>query len=444
MKRKPQAPRSAMTGPDRRSRTWRWALLQPLLLAGALTAQGEERQAGSWYTSLGIGWNYAERLHLEESSGVIDFDFGLPAASLAVGWQRSDRWRFELEAAYLENAPEVLFFRGTDLELDTAQKDRLATTAFSVNAIRDFRLGAAFRPYLGLGAGPANLDLSFTAIDEVGDRASFIDDERWSLAWQVIAGLTVPLGERLALGIEYRYWRAPDPGLEDLNGSGMDGGASMHVGWARFRYHPGGHGQGGGAAVRSPAAPGGFYLAASAGGGWGVDRDLKDRTGQLDAFATGPVASVAAGYRFGRRWQVELEAARRRNDMQIFDYHRGEQRTRGDVRADSALVNLLYRFRPAAPVSPLLGVGAGVGRLRYDLDLAAGREPLVRDTATAGVIQLLLGFDMAINRRWSATVDYRAWLSDEVELDTEDGEVLKVNHMIHSWAVGLRYSPGRS
>lgn len=423
----------------------RRAVLVALLCAGAGLAPlvGAAEGEGRWYGSLGIGWNYADRIEIDEISGVIDYDFGLPAGSVALGWAPADRWRVELELYYQENKPEVLFFRGSGLEIDTVESDKIKSASFMLSALRDFDLGIAFRPYLGLGVGPAHIATRFNAVPDPGEVVPVIDDEGWAFAFQAMAGVTLPVSRRLQLGVEYRYWRAASTGLEDLAGNDLDGGYAVQSGWLRLNYRPGGYAWRPGTVADHPSPTGRrFYLAGGLGGGWGPDRDLLGPEGQLDAFDIGPMGTLSLGYRFGRRWMVELEAARRINDMQIFDTRLEEFRTTGEVRADSLTFNAMFRFRPGAAVNPYLGAGFGAARLRHHLDLAADGTELVRDTGTTHVFQFLTGFDVALTPRWTITLDFHAWLSGRVTITPGDAEPADVTHLVHSLSAGVRYELG--
>jgi opacity protein-like surface antigen len=403
-----------------------------------------EEDVGRWYGSLGLGWNYAKPIEIDDTGGVIDYDFGLPAASFALGFRPVEHWRVELEVSHQENKPEILYFPGSDVEIDTVQSDALKTTSFMMSAIRDFNLGIAFRPYLGVGAGTANIRSKFTAGDSAGEEFPIIDDETWAFAYQGMVGLTVPVSRSLTLAMEYRYWQAPSPDLEDLAGNAVDGRQTIHSGWFRLNYQPGGYAWNPETVARHPRPEGGrFYVGGSFGGGWATDRDLLGRSGQLDAFSIGPMASAAVGYRLGRRWRLELEGARRRNDMQIFDTFYDESRTTGDVRADSLAINAVYRFRPDAAVNPFIGAGAGIARLRYNLDLATDGSDFISDedsTDSTHMFQILLGFDVALTPRWTVMADYRMWLSGKVTITPGDTEPVEVTHFVHSMTFGIRYA----
>ena len=183
----------------------------------------------------------------------------------------------------------MLYFRDSDLEIDTRQSDALKTTSLMVNGLRDFELGLAFRPYLGLGLGAARIKSRFSTGDTSDTEVVVIDDEVWTFAWQALVGITIPLSQRWSLGAEYRYWQAPSPDLEAEDGSAVDGRQVIQSGWLRLNYQPGGFAWRPAIVPRHPRPDGGdFYLTGSFGGGWATDRDLLGRSGQLDAFAHRP------------------------------------------------------------------------------------------------------------------------------------------------------------
>jgi opacity protein-like surface antigen len=84
------------------------------------------------------------------------------------------------------------------------------TLRLMLNGYVDFDAGAV-RPYLGAGVGYASVDVQF-----VGSRAPFpteqprllIDDSDAGFAWQVMAGASVPVNERVSFTLQYRWFDA--------------------------------------------------------------------------------------------------------------------------------------------------------------------------------------------------------------------------------------------
>jgi opacity protein-like surface antigen len=408
-------------------------------VAGVSLLLASQTAAAEIYGSASLGWSYPDTLAIPDTQARLDYDFGLPAASLALGLERA-RWRFEIEASYQENEPEILYLRGSDLAFDSRESDQLTATSILLNAYRTFRVGAGFRPYLGAGLGPSYVDLLFRD-DATGE--PIIDDAAWTVALQASAGVEIPVTRKLALGIDYRYWYAPDFSLTDTAGEKYDLSQGIHSGWLRARYR---FGEGGDPIASHPAPDRrGLFLTATAGGGWAVDEDLIGTDTQLDAYSIGPMASLSIGYALRPRWHLALELARRNNDMQIIDYGDpiGEFRTNGDVRADSLTLNLNYRFRPGLAVTPYAGIGAGTHRTRYDVRNATDGAELIGDTATGFVFQWWLGFEFAIDEHWSATTDYRMWIGDESSFELSDGTGVDARHVVQTMTFGIRYAFSR-
>ena len=222
------------------ARTWRQAIVSAFFLIASQTAAAEI------YGSAGLGWSYPETLAIPDTQARLDYDFGLPTGSLALGLERA-RWRFEIEASYQENEPEILYFRGSDLAFDSRESDQLTATSSLLNAYRTFRVGAGFRPYIGAGLGPSYIDLLFRD-DATGE--PIIDDAAWALALQASAGVEIPVTRKLALGVDYRYWYAPDVSLTDVAGEKYDLSQGIHSGWLRARYR---FGEGGDPIASLPA-----------------------------------------------------------------------------------------------------------------------------------------------------------------------------------------------
>ena len=102
------------------------------------------------------------------------------------------------------------------------------------------------------------------------------------------------------------------------------------------------------------------------------------------------------------------------------------------------MINGIRRFRPAHPLRPY--VGLGVGATEVDYDVTTRGAPYLLDNATAPVVQLLLGFEIALTERLDFTTDYRIWYSSWLEVETVAGHEADMTHWVHSFNFGLRYS----
>jgi len=102
--------------------------------------------------------------------------------------------RFELEYSYLSNQVDRLQWAGFDMPADFT----LETKALMVNYLKEVPLGCA-TGYFGGGLGYAWTSMhGTTGTVEYNDRDG-------GFAWQFIAGIDVPITERLTFFTQYRY-----------------------------------------------------------------------------------------------------------------------------------------------------------------------------------------------------------------------------------------------
>jgi len=102
--------------------------------------------------------------------------------------------RFELEGTYLTNEVNSLSYAGFTLP---ANFD-LSTKAAMVNYLKEVPIGGA-TGYFGGGVG-----WGWTTMDGDIDTIEY-DSSSDGFAWQLIAGIDIPVTERLALFTQYRY-----------------------------------------------------------------------------------------------------------------------------------------------------------------------------------------------------------------------------------------------
>ncbi|MGE3250858.1 MAG: OmpA family protein [Hyphomonadaceae bacterium] len=151
----------------------------------ALMMSAASAHAGDgWYGRFDVGYSVDGELDLDEfGSADLDNDVMVSGAVGARAWHGV---RLEAEVAWRQN----------DIE-DAGDAD-VQVVSLLANAIYDFNQGGRFQPYVGAGVGVGRLE-----IDE-------IDTEETGFAYQLMAGVGVPLGEQLTLDIGYRYFSMPD------------------------------------------------------------------------------------------------------------------------------------------------------------------------------------------------------------------------------------------
>lgn len=410
-----------------------------------------------WYVSGGFGWDYANSVDLDSSDARIDFDRGVFQFTGAIGKQFNDRWRAELEYSVHENAPEILFGRAPELELDPSREDLVSAKSVMLNAVRDFRVGRALRPYVGLGAGISKVELGFSdmAVDGLfiqRPRREIINDHDTTFALQAFAGFTVPVTTHFDLAADYRYLHVPEVGVEEVNGAALAFDHGVQSVWLHLRYHPTRA-----ADPRSNTAQtntaGGFFVTGHLGGGFAEDLG-RENFPTIDAFDPGPVALAGIGYDW-QRLRVELEAGYRRNDVEVVELGPdiGEDAANGDMQTTTLMAGISYRLRPKSLIRPFIGLSAGLLKAKFDVQgfgfcsnfvcREERRESFVEGSETVGVAQLKAGVDVAITAALNFTADYRYVVSSDIDLPRSDGSRFEGNVKHTSVVVGLRYFPGR-
>lgn len=417
-----------------------------LLIWGALLSAVSTSAAADlpeyWYTRLGIGWAYPNDMDFDDSSSSLDFDIGRPLFSIAAGAGIGERWRFELEASERRNDLEVLRLTETGIAIDPASSDRLDAYSILFNAIHQFEMGTALRPYLGLGVGAANarLRLHESAIQGVSFTRPprlILDDETWAFAYQFIAGLQVPLSSRWELGIEYHFWQMPSLELSTEAGDRLDLEHSVHSVWLQAGYRFSDRG----ASIRIPrSSDRGWYLASGAGTTYNIDTEIADSLANFDAWDMGTFFALAAGYETDGAWRFELEWTRRENDAEIIDFNPqfGERVAKGGVRTDSLMINAIHTFQRQQAVRPYLGVGLGAVHARFDVDVPAGS--FAEGNPDGVALQVIAGVEFELTPRLTLSADYRPWITSQMKFRLADGEQGKAFLLSHSMALGLRYA----
>ncbi len=393
----------------------------------------------------------------ESNSALLEFDRAIYLPTAALGIKLGD-WRVELDGTIRENTPEILYSASAGIEVDPDPRDLIKATTLMVNVVRDIPIGIAWRPYLGAGIGVAKLDYRLSEIEidapiRQQPRRDVVNDESTTLAFQLIAGFTVPITRRFDLAADYRYWQAPSPNLQDVAGADLDVDHTVHSAWLHLRYHAPGEGV---FKVPPPRQKPmrGFYLETSIGGGFSEDSDIEDTFIGLDAFDLGPVATVALGYAWRQRWRFELEGQYRRNAVEVVDFRpaRGEDPSTGEVKSYSLMANIVHQFAPGSSIRPFFGIGVGVVHASFDVDVfgicqffVCGPErhvKLIDDTDNAHAAQVMVGVDVALSKRMTFTADYRYWVTSDFEMQQPDGAPFETNLRNTSITVGVRYSFG--
>ena len=441
-----------------RTRPYLKALLLSMLI---LPAVGYADLTDRFYLSAGFGWDYADPINLDSNGAEMNFDQGVFQPTLAAGMYLFDHWRVELERSVHENSPEILYSSSAALESDSDEADAIRATSLMLNVFRDFEIGIALRPYLGVGIGRSKVALRFSEPRIEADsinipRRDIIHDNDTGLALQLIAGFTVPISRHFDIAADYRYWQASSVNLQELSGADFDTDHRVHSAWVHLRFH-GADAAGGGRSPAPRAEPmRGLYIATGLGGQFVEDTEIVDTESVFDAFDIGPVINIALGYGLGERWRFELEGGYRHNAVEVFEISGavGEDFASGELNMTTLMANSIFQFAPGSALRPYAGVGVGLIRADYEVNTKTfckrftcgtveERALIVDDKDMTFAAQAILGVDIAVTQRLHFTADYRYLLTGKFQLEAPDGSDLELRtQRANMLTAGFRYALG--
>ena len=128
----------------------------------------------------------------------------------ALGYNLSEMLSGEVEVSYSNSDVSSIYAGGVfDTTVPTDGDGSLLT--IMGNLVIGQHMGA-WRPYIGAGAGAANVDLQVTGF------GSGVDDDDWTWAVQGFAGADFSLSENMTLGGRYRYQHIGSTDYSDGNG----------------------------------------------------------------------------------------------------------------------------------------------------------------------------------------------------------------------------------
>ncbi|TWA88028.1 outer membrane protein OmpA-like peptidoglycan-associated protein [Azospirillum brasilense] len=197
----------------------------------------------------GVNWTRDADLRFENTPTDASTSFKLGGiGDISAGYATAAGPRAELEFAWRwRNAIDSTDSSNTAVN---GLGGKASSLAFMGNVLYDINTGTAFTPYIGVGAGIAQVRL---------DLGGF-DDRDWVFAYQGIAGVSYALNQNLALTLDYRYFATLDPkfdlgGPAGLASSTVKGEYQNHTIMAGLRYTFGAPAAAPAAAPIAPAAP---------------------------------------------------------------------------------------------------------------------------------------------------------------------------------------------
>jgi outer membrane protein OmpA-like peptidoglycan-associated protein/outer membrane protein W len=189
----------------------------------ALSAGTASAEPNGWYGAIDAGYHtISDDLELvsQTNGPVLNFETDDNWAGFArLGYRFTPNWRVELEGGYrAENEFGTVTNPSAGLPTGICNISPVAgacenpegsfkTATALVNVIYDFgNEDWAFRPFVGLGAGVANVTTEFVGTLG-GNRTVAVgaDDSSTELAAQALAGFAVRMSDRANLDVTYRY-----------------------------------------------------------------------------------------------------------------------------------------------------------------------------------------------------------------------------------------------
>jgi len=430
------------------------------LLATAVSAPAYADLIDDFYLSAGAGWDYANEIKLDSNGARMNFDQGVFQPIVAIGMRFRDDWRIEFERSVHDNSPQILYSSSAAVESDSDEADSIHATSLMFNVVRDFDVGLALRPYIGLGIGQSDVRLRFSnpRVDEdpiILPRRDVIHDHDSTLAWQFIAGFTVPISRRLDIAVDYRYLQAPSVQLQEVSGADLKETYGVQSLWMHLRLHTADSGRFDSPAPRTEPMRG-WYVAGNVGGAFSEDTEITGTESVVDAYKIGPAMNVALGYSWRDRLRMELEGGYRKHSILVFETSGaiGEDSASGDLSLSTLMMNTIFQFYPGSSLRPYVGLGVGMSRADYNIDTRTfcqrfvcsaveTRARIVDDNDSTFAAQAILGVDIAVFPRLHFTADYRYLLTGKFGLQAPDGSDLEIRtQRSNSVTAGLRYSLG--
>lgn len=168
------------------------------------------------------------------------------------------------------------------------------------------------------------------------------------------------------------------------------------------------------------------------GAGVGINRSVDTDTG----YAVIP----SIGYRFGNGLRTEFELGYRKNDV---DSVSGSTTGSGEIKARSAMLNLLYDVNMNGRVSPYIGGGIGYAKVRYDGVQPVGIPGIgVNDSDKVFAYQGIAGLSFAMSRAVELAAEYRYFATKDPDFRTSGGTSVEGEYKAHAALIGLRFNFG--
>lgn len=198
------------------------------LLAASMVAGAAAAADSPYFVGGALGFNIEGETELTANDPVLgsgslelDQETGLFFAG-QVGRQITDAISVDGELLYIWNDYRT---QALDEAVGTPLDADMKTWGAMVNATVQLLPDAKLHPYVGAGVGYGQVEVGLLDLEE--------DDS--GVMWQLKAGVTAPVSDRVSLDVGYRYLSLPDFEASDA-GASLEIGSDMHLVTFGMRY----------------------------------------------------------------------------------------------------------------------------------------------------------------------------------------------------------------
>ena len=183
--------------------------------------------------------------------------------------------------------------------------------------------------------------------------------------------------------------------------------------------------------------PSGPYIGAGAGVNFAQDSDV-DGTGTNTSLEhdEGYVGVLSAGYAFANGFRYEIEAGKRRNEIDSA----GSTSVNGRTSVLSAMLNGYYDFATGTAFIPYLG--AGIGAASVDMSANPVGTTGLNGSATGLGLQGIAGVGYQFNESTTGTLEYRYFTARGLNMSANNGASTDVDYNSHAVMLGVRFTFG--
>ena len=209
-----------------KSKIVRFGLMTGLLFAISNLAMA---QGSSWYVAGGLGASFANDSDVKQAGVTITSELDTGAiASVAFG-HTFGGFRADGELSYIKNDISGLKAFGVTIP---ANGD-VTAAALMANVYYDFNADSKWKPFVGAGAGYANLSIN----DLTSGGVAVADDSDGVFAYQFKAGIGYAFTDSLDGTLGYRFFGTADADMVDASGAPFTtDGLQTHIIEAGVRY----------------------------------------------------------------------------------------------------------------------------------------------------------------------------------------------------------------